>query len=277
MYKQVIAILFLFVASVGAITLLEPVQQTVGETPISLGVIGPGQTIAVKFARDTGLPAPINPTTGKNALWDQASIVTPTLPAGWGSKDSLKYENPLTVYVTSSPAAEKGEYNFSIAFTDEYEGTPTQVADFKVTVDPDVLDVGLVEPTVSAGIGQPAIFQLVAKNKGAASDTFTIKASGLPYDWQFTKTFFLPRGKEASVYFEVVGNIQKEVPFQINITSISSSKITKTANARVVTTSDLFQDAKSASLGLPLFPSAEQQIYALFGLVANLASQTKLS
>ena len=260
----------LMLTLVAGISLLEPLKADAGEAPIHLGTVGPGQTLELQISRDTGLPAAINPTTGHNAFWDQASVIRSTLPASWQSRDSLKYESPLTVFVTIGPEAVKGNYVFSVGFTDEYEGTAPQVAKFNVTVDPNVFDVSLDQPTVTAGVGQPAVFALRAKSKSVASDTFVIKASGLPYDWQFTKTFFLPHGSEQVVFFEVVGNIQKEVPFQINVTSVSSKDITKTTNAKVITQSTLLQDAKSTSLGLPLFPSVEQQVYAVVGLVSNL-------
>lgn len=260
----------LLLTLVSSISLLEPLKADAGEEPLYLGVVGPGQTLELQFSRDTGLPAAISPDSGQNAFWDQASVIRSTLPNGWTSRDSLQYESPLTVFVTTSPNAEKKDYLFSVGFTDEYEGTAPQVAKFRVTVDPDVLDVSLNQPTVTAGVGQPAVFTLIAKSKSMASDTFVITASGLPYDWQFSKTFFLPHGSEGVVFFEVVGNIQKEVPFQINVTSISSGDIQKSANARVVTESTLLQDAKSTSLGLPLFPSVEQQVYAVVGLISNV-------
>ena len=270
MLKYAFVLLLILPTIVIGVSLLEPIEKEVGDESVLLGAVAPGQTLELKFSRDTGVLAAINPATKKNALWDQASVVKLTLPEGWTSKDSLKYENPLTVYVTVSPTAEKRQYTFSVVFLDEYEGTPTAVTRFKVDVDPDVVELSLDKPTVTAGVGQPALFLLRAKSRSIASDTFVIKATGLPYDWQFKKTFFLPHEGEQEVFFEVVGNIQKEVSFSINVTSLSSPAVVKKLDAKVVTTSDLLQDAKSASLGLPLFPSVEQHVYSLFGLVSNL-------
>ncbi len=270
MLKQTLALFLILPTLVIGVSMLEPLEKQIGNDPILLGAVAPGQTLELKFSRDTGVLAAINPATKKNALWDQANVVKATLPEDWTSRDSLKYENPLTVYVTVSPTAEKREYTFSVVFLDEYEGTPTAVTHFKVEVDPDVVELNLDKPTVTAGIGQPAVFLLRAKSRSIASDTFVIKATGLPYDWQFKKTFFLPHGSEQEVFFEVIGNIQKEVAFSINVTSLSSPAVVKKLDAKVVTTSDLMQDAKSSSLGLPLFPSVEQHVYALFGLVSNL-------
>ncbi len=269
MFKKIITLLF-FVQLASALSLIEPLQTEAGEAPVYLGVVGPGQTIELQFLRDTGVAAAINPTTGKNALWDMASVVQSTLPNRWLSKDSLKYETPLTVFITTSETNEKKNYTFSVGFVDEYEGTAPTVANFMATIDPDVLEIELEKSTVYAGVGQPALFKLIARSKSSASDTFTISAEGLPYDWQFTKTFFLPHGEEKEVYFEVIGNIQKEVSFEITVTSLSSEEIKQKATAKVITSSNLIQDAKAASLGLPLFPSVEQHVYSLFGLVANL-------
>lgn len=269
--KKLFALLTLALLGLAnSVTLISPVKAEAGSEPTRLGTLGPGQTVELQFLRDTGLPAAINPTTGNNALWDKASVVQSTLPTGWTSKDSLKYENPLTVFVTVSPEAEKRNYSFEVGFIDEYEGTESTTAKFTVSVDPDVFDVSLSQETAVAGVGQPAVFTLNAKSKSIASETFKVNASGLPYDWKVEKSFFLPRGEERTTYFEVVGNIQKEVPFQITVTSGSSELISKTVNARVITSSTLLQDAKSTSLGLPLFPSVEQHLYAFIGLVANL-------
>ncbi|MFH0713201.1 MAG: hypothetical protein V1931_01380 [Candidatus Micrarchaeota archaeon] len=270
MFKKLFLFALLTLSIANAVTLIEPIQAQTGDAPVDLGVIGPGQTIALKFSRDTGALAAINPDTGKNALWDKASVIKSTLPQGWGGKDSLKYETPLTVYVTVSSEAVSKEYMFSVGFEDEYEGTPNYIANFKINVDSNVFDAQLESKTATAGVNQPAIYKLKVKSTGQASDTFVITATGLPYDWQFSKTFFLPYGQEKDVYFEVIGNIQKEVPFKIKVTSISSDKITKTLDAQVITTVDLIRDAQSTTLGLPLFPSAEQHLYALIGLVANL-------
>ncbi len=263
-------LLLVSLVSSATVSLLDPVEANVGDAPVFLGVAGPGQTIELKFSRDTGVPAAINPTTGKNAVWDQANVIQSNLPGGWSSKNSLKYENPLTVFITVSPKAEKKEYEFSVGFVDELEGTPAKIAKFKVKVDPDVFEFKLAEERVSTGVGQPALFTLKAKSKSIASDTFVIKATGLPYDWQFSKVFFLPHNQEKDIFFEVIGNIQKEVPFEITVSSVSSEELHKNIKATVLTSSNLLQDAKAASLGLPLFPSIEQNIYALIGLLANL-------
>ncbi len=268
-HLPVALLLVLLSGLANGITLLEPVEKQVREA-VYLGVVGPGQTIELKFSRDTGLPAAINPR-GTNALWDQASVVESTLPAGWTYRDSLRYENPLTVFITISPEAEKKNYSFAVGFTDEYEGTAPQTAEFIVEVEPNVLDVRLERQTVLTGVNQPAVFKLIAASKSSASDTFEITAEGLPYDWRFSKTFFLPHNEEKEVFFEVIGNIQKEVPFTIKATSLSSSGISSSTEARVITSSDFLQSAKSTVLGLPLFPSIEQHIYALIGILANLA------
>ena len=266
-----VVLVLLFVVSLASgITLLAPVNAEADNAPVYIGRVGPGQTVELQFSRDTGSVAAINPTTGNNALWDKANVVKSTLPEGWEGKDSLKYETPLTVFVSVSPSAEEKNYTFEVGFIDEYEGTESKVAKFTVSVDNDVFDAGLEQETVVAGVGQPAVFALRVKSTSSASETFRINATGLPVDWKLSKTFFLPAKEEKVVYFEVVGNIQKEVPFEIIVSSISSDKITKTNDARIVTVSTLLQDAKATSHGLPLFPSVEQHVYSLIGLVANL-------
>lgn len=250
------------------IEVVDPVNRVVENgTVIELGAVGPGQTLELKFSRDSGALSVVNPQTGKNALWDKAEAIN--LPEGWVTRDSLLYENPLTVFVTVSPSAREEDYLFSVKFTDEYEGLAPQIIRFKVRPTTEVVDVTLENPTLTTGVGQPAVYTFNIKSKSSASDTFTIRSSGLPYDWTFTKTILLPHNQEKKIVYEVVGNIQKDVSFSFDITSLSSANIKRNVNARVITVTSLLQDAKATSLGLPLFPSIEQNIYALIGFVTN--------
>ncbi len=274
-FITVFSLVVLFSALVFAskVTIVEPIKTTVEGTEgvIDLGFAGPGQTLAIMLSRDSGEKAKQNLKGESNALWDKASVVESTLPSGWRTKDSLNYEDPLTVFVTiGSDAKNDVKYGFSIKLSDEYEGVAPQVVNFRVRVTKDVLDVTLQNPTVTTGVSQPAVYIFNVKNKGSSTDTFQISASDLPYDWKVTKTVLIPHNSEKTVYYEVVGNVQKDLPFNFKTTSISSGEIEVVSPARLITASSLVQEYKSTVLGVPLFPSAEQNIYYLLGFIANV-------
>lgn len=269
--------IYLFLASSFSIasvaTILEPIKATIEgtENVVDLGFAGPGQTIAIMFKRDSGVKSKQNLQGEKNAVWDKASVVESTLPLNWKSKNSLNYEDPLTVFITIDGSAKSdANYGFSVKLTDEYEGVLPLVVNFKVKVSKDVLGVQLLNPQISTGVGLPAVYVFKIKNKGSSTDTFQIKALNLPYDWRFTKTVLVPHNSEKTIYYEVIGNVQKDLQFDFKVQSISSSEISKVNQARLITSSSLLSEYKSAVLGVPLFPSAEQNIYYLIGFIANV-------
>ena len=277
MNKLLLLLLFLVafssVITAAKVSVIEPVKITAtgGEEIVDLGFAGPGQTLAILINRDTGEKAKQNLNGESNALWDKASVVESTLPSGWHSRDSLNYEDPLTVFVTiGSDAKNDVKYGFSIKMSDEYEGVAPLVVNFRVRVTKDVLDVILQNPTVTTGVSQPAVYVFNIKNKGSSTDTFQISAVDLPYDWRFTKTILIPHNSEKTVYYEVVSPVQKDLQFTFKTQSISSSEITQNSVARLVTSTSLIQEYKASVLGVPLFPSVEQNVYYLLGFLAHV-------
>ncbi len=271
----VLAFLALAPLMVGAsvISVLTPIQQSISSSNqvVNLGLVGPGQKVEVTFDRGTQQQVSyLNASYYgfREAVWDKANVVS--MPAGWSASDSLYYETPLTVFVFVSPNASEGLYNFTVEFLNEYQGVQPFNATFQVQVSDNVVETSLLNPVVYTSVGQPAVYTLNVQSLSSASDIFEVSAEGLPYNWQFTKTFFLPRDSNVTVYYEVVGSELKNLNFNIRVQSISSSLISSEANASLVTTSSLIQQMEGVSEGVPLFPSIEQTVYSLIGLVAGL-------
>ncbi len=276
-FKTLALTLFLLLApsiiNAATVNVLTPVQQTVTSSSqtINLGLVGPGQKVEVTFDRGTQQQVSYLNSSYygfREAVWDKANVVS--LPQGWSASDSLYYETPLTVFVFVSPNASNGDYNFTVQFLNEYQGVEPFNVTFQVTVSTKVIQTTISPSTVYTGINQPAVYSLNIESLSSASDVFEISAEGLPYNWQFTKTFFLPRNSNVTVYYEVIGSEQKNLNFNLHVQSLSSSLISNDVQANLITTSSLIQQMQGVSDGVPLFPSIEQTVYSLLGLVGNI-------
>lgn len=260
--------------SAGSVKIVAPsmheVLSTASNPAFEIGVIGPGQKVELSIDRGTGEMSNDKTTFGQEAVWDRLEVVRSSLPAGWDSRDSLRYETPLTAFIIAAPDAAEGQYEVEVQAVDEYEGVATIKFKVLVTVSQNVLDVQLDPSTIVTGVGHPAIYSFKLSSKSDASDAYQISTAGLPYAWAFTKTIFIPRKSERTIQYEVVGSSQKQLDFKFQVRSLSSSLITVEKDARLVTTTSLWQDMKAAALGVPVFPNAEQPIYSLIGFVSNL-------
>ncbi|MCX6767466.1 MAG: hypothetical protein NTY90_01915 [Candidatus Micrarchaeota archaeon] len=235
---------------------------------VDLGTVGPGQKVEVSVARSTG---ELHPYYGKEKLWDRLAVVSDSLPAGWEAVDSLVYEDPLKAFVIVGKNAPDGEYVFQLTAVDELEGTAPQTISAKVTVSRDVLGFEALTPVVTAGGGQPAIYSFRLSNTGSASDVFEISvSSGLPSRWTFSKQFFVPWNSSVEAQYEVVSEEYGRFPIRFKAVSLSSSEISKEAQAELVSESSLYLEARATSHGILLFPSVEQAVYSLIGFVANV-------
>jgi len=259
--------------SAAVVNVLTPVQQTVTSSSqiVNLGVVGPGQKVEVTFDRGTEQQVSYLNSSYygfREAVWDKANVVS--LPSGWSASDSLYYETPLTVFVFVSPYASDGIYNFTVQFLNEYQGVEPFNVTFQLRVSTNVVKASVSPSIIYTGVGQPAVYTLNVESLSSASDVFEVSAEGLPYNWQFTKTFFLPRGSNVTVYYEVVGSEQKNLNFNLHVQSLSSGLIYDNVPTSLVTTSSLIQQMWGVSDGIALFPSIEQTVYSLIGLVAQL-------
>lgn len=276
-FKTLALTLFLLfmpsIASALSVSILTPVQQSVSSSTqiVNLGLVGPGQKVEVTFGRGTQQQVSYLNSSYYGfveAVWDKANVVS--LPSGWSSSDSLYYETPLTIFVFVSPNASNGDYDFTVQFLNEYQGVAPFNVTFQVTVSTSVIQTTVSPSTVATGVGQPAVYALNVQSLSSADDIFEISATGLPYNWQFTKTFLLPRDSNTTVYYEVVGSEQKNLNVNFHVQSLSSGLIYNDVQAKLVTTTSLLQEMQSVSAGVPLFPSIEQTVYSLIGLMANI-------
>ncbi len=249
------------------VQVVDPVSQTVfAEQTIDLGVVGPGQRLEVEIQVGTG---EMDAVTNKEKDWDKLFVQASSLPSGWKSLDSLRYEKKMKAIVLVSKDASDGTYQFKLNTEDEYEGTPAVYFNAKVRVSHDVFNFDILQDAVKAGVDQPAVYTLRLSNVGSASDAFRIEVGkGLPSSWTYTREIFVPHNSVRDVQYEVVGTDQGEYTVQFKVTSLSSEKIGGEASAGLVVRSSLIEDMKATTRGMLLFPTIEQIVYNLVGLVA---------
>ena len=267
--KNVLFALLILGSLAGAaqIVVIEPVAGALSQGQVlDLGVVGPGQKVEIVAERLTGEKG----RGGSEALWDRFVAVPESLPQGWTSEPSKFYESPMRAYVTVSKDAPDGDYVFTLKTIDEYEGVLQTTMQCKVSVSRGVLETGLLEERVSAGVEQPAVYYVRLKNKSSASDVFEISVTGLPKENAVVKRIFVRHNSESTVPYEVYSGEQGEYALSFGIVSLSSDAIRDGQKGTLITYSSLYYDMLACSRGILLFPSVEQTLYAIFGITANL-------
>ncbi|MBI5229418.1 hypothetical protein HY991_04860, partial [Candidatus Micrarchaeota archaeon] len=199
---------FALVVGASYVVITSPIAKEIpsGEViDVDLGVVGPGQKIEIVAKRSTGEKTESGPN---EALWDQLVVLDKSLPIGWKNQSSLLYENPLKAFVIVSKDSLDGTYTFFVKAEDYGEGINPLLFRAKVRVSRNLLDLDVVEKTLTAGVGHPATYTIKLRNKGNANDVFEISAQGLPKEWksaEFIKNVFIPYNSEQSVSYEVMG------------------------------------------------------------------------
>lgn len=251
----------------GEVSVLHPVFKTVrsGDN-VSLGVIGPGQTVSLSadaLVTEGGI-------FGQGGRWDQ--LVITEAPPGWTWSDSLAYEQPLRAKITADPSTSDGLYVIRAAVVDfgDKEKIGGNVSfDVLVRVSRNVVGMDVAPLAVIAGAGQPAGYYVTVRNNGTANDVFEVTSSGVPL-WEFRREVFVPAGGERTVVYEVVSEEEKELSILLRTRSLSSPLIFEEKGAKLYVRTDLIGDWRATGHGNLLFPLAEGPIYGLVGFLANL-------
>jgi hypothetical protein len=242
--------------------------QPLGERVVDFGLIGPGQKLEIQVQRPSGERAK-NLAYEQEAVWDKLFVERESLPPAWEGVDSLFYEEPLKAFVIASRDAPDGEYEFTLRTLDELEGVEPLVFRGRVRVSRAVLEVSVEPSSARAGVGQPAVFLVRLRNKSSASDAYRISASGLPADWRYTRDAFVAHNSEAVVPYEVAASEAGAYALRLRAVSLSSDAIRGEAGTRFEARSSLWDDLRASAHGILLFPSVEQVVYSLLGLLAN--------
>jgi hypothetical protein len=264
---SVLLILLLIPAfSAVPVKMVSPIQKTLQQgDEIFIGTIGPGQTLEVQIfpkVTEGGI-------FGKGGQYDLADVTAK--PAGWSSEKSQFYGDPLQVKITAAKDALAGMYFTNITVIDEKNGEELGNVTFiaKVNVTWDVLDLNINPTSQTVGIDQPAQYVITVTNKGSASDTYTVSASGAK-QWEFIKSIYIPAQSSRTVIYELSGNEEEYYSPTIKVVSSSSSNIQTEKNVTFEVKSDLLGDFKATNNGVLLFPVFEAPIYSLAGLIAAI-------
>ncbi|MBD3389380.1 hypothetical protein GF415_00280, partial [Candidatus Micrarchaeota archaeon] len=144
------------------IQMVEPLLTEVSpDETIELGTMGPGQTVELQLhpkVYEGGVH-------GIGGNFDRAYATD--LPAGWASKPSKLYGDPLQVTITADPYTEEGIYTIPIIVEDEGNGEELGLVRFyvRVKISEEVMDFSVSPLRKSAGIGQPARFDVTVNNR----------------------------------------------------------------------------------------------------------------
>lgn len=234
-----------------------------GET-IHVGAMGPGQTLAITFHNEVYSGG----IHGIGGNYDLA--VVEQVPPGWSFSNSQLYGRPLQVTITSSPSAQEGTYPVSIMILDEGDGEKLGNITFvaEVEISNDVMDISVEPQERRVGLGQPAVFEVLIKNKGTAGDLFIVSAEGVP-KWSFQKTVYVPGGGSKKILYEVAGFEEEQYHALVLVRSANAPTVQEEANITITTVPDTFSDYKATMNGALLFPIFELPIYSLAGLLSN--------
>lgn len=270
-----VLILLMVVANATYLNIDEPIKATglmENETiPLNIGVAGPGQTVYIIAERATTGPDNQMHDPG----WDKLSIEG--LPAGWTTENSTLYETPMEAKIKIAPNATDGLYTFKAVAEDEnnLKGLGNISVSIQLNVSKEVFTIDVTPPDVETGVSEPGIYYIDIDNGGAASDTFRITVSGLPA-WTYHEDVLAPHAIDVmfpartTIPYEVVSNEEMDSDIFINVTSQSSSQITKEFQVRFKATPSLLSDYRATDHGLLVFPLIENPIYSLVAFLSKL-------
>lgn len=263
-----VLIILLLIPSFTAVPvkMVSPIQKTLQDgDELFIGTIGPGQTIEVQ----------INPQVteggiyGEGGQYDIADVTS--VPSGWGKEQSKLYGDPLQVKISAAKDAAPGMYSTNITVIDEQNGEYLWNLTFiaKINVTWDILDLSVTPAQQTVGIDQPAQYEIKVTNKGSASDSYTVSASGAK-QWEFVKPIYIPAQSSRTVIYELSGSEEEYYSPTIQVISSSSDNIHTEKNVTFEVKSDLLGDYRATNNGVLLFPVFEMPVFSLAGLVSAL-------
>jgi len=259
-----IMLMFSAIAVAVPVKMVMPFERTLDNgNEVFLGTIGPGQTMEIRIEPMVTAGG----IYGNGGQYDIAEAAD--LPAGWSSTPSALYGKPLQVKITADKDAPEGEYKSTINVVDEKNGEQLGNVTFfaKINVTWDVLGMDVTPPQATTGPEQPTEFMITITNKGSASDTYTVSATGVKR-WEFVKSIYVPARSSRTIFYEITGYEEETYTPTIGVVSVSSQNIHAEKNVSITVRSDLLGDFKATNHGVLLFPVFEAPIYALAGIIA---------
>ena len=257
-------LIFCAIAIAVPVKMVMPFERTLDNgDEVFLGTIGPGQTMEIRID-------PMVTTGGiyeKGGQYDMAEASQ--LPTRWTSIPSTLYGKPLQVKITADKDAPEGSYLSEITVIDENNGERLGNITFKarINVTWDVLGMEVSPIKAMTGPEQPTEFMITITNKGSASDTYTVSATGVKR-WEFVKPIYVPARSSRTIYYEITGYEEETYTPVIGVVSVSSQNIHAEKNVTFIVRSDILGDFKATNHGVLLFPVFEAPIYALAGIIA---------
>jgi hypothetical protein len=233
---------------------------------VSLGTIGPGQTLYITIkGKAIG-------NEGREANWGVLGVLE--TPALWNSSDSKVLAREMQATVTPDKLAKDGTYRIKLILTEcehkeekceAKQGLGAVTFYGVINVKRDVLATSMPKTAITTGVGQPARYDLIIENKGSANDVFEITSEGVP-TWSFKKNVHVPAGGKVITFYELASKEEKEYSPTITIKSLSSDELKHAYNISFVSRSDVVGDIRATKNGVLLFPIVLEPLYSLLGI-----------
>jgi hypothetical protein len=260
--------IMLISAGAFAVDVIGPVSAQISNgSVISLGSVGPGQTIYITVEPNVS-------TGGKYGIGGEYNqMFVTSLPQNWTSMPSELYQNPMQAQVTVAPDAQDGNYQIGFTLWDQSGDLGPNLTFFaNVTIANDVMNMSVSPSFISVGAGQPARYLITVDNTGSANDIFTVGSTGVR-SWDFLRSIYIPANSSRTVTYEVVGDDEADYQVEIWARSSSSDLIYAQTPVSLQVNTNLLSDMRAVNDGVLLFPSTEAPLYFVAGLVSNLFPQ----
>ncbi len=274
MKASAIIALAILLCAVGASTVqvISPTSQyaTSATDTIDLGIVGPGQTLAVVISNATWDYNRLNPQLTKMAAWDVLQVDDASLPAGWKGENSGKYLDALKANIIVAPAAQDGVYDARMQASSDYQGIPALEFGVQATVSRDVFGMTITKEPVKVAPRENTEIEVELSNTASASDVFQVNLTGLPKELEQTKTVLVPYKSKVRVQFNFQAPEAGQYDLKVNAASQSSGEINAQASTSLYVGTSLTSDAMAASRGVLLFPTPQGLAYSAISLVTAI-------
>ncbi len=253
-------------AAANYVTLIEPHAAVVySNQSIALGKVGPGQTFYVTISA--------NATNNTGALFTRGwnKVVVTGLPPGWIAENSSLYNQELSVKVTASPLAQNGTYAFNLTAINlgNYSKLGTVRFTVQINVTPDVFRLGVTPTNISTGPGQPENIYVTINNTGVSDSPFIISVNNLP-GWNTTQTVIALHNTRETFTYPVYVNEPGVYTAQLNVSSASSSLVSKRVGVSLTVAASVLNDYKALGQGSIAFPVIYEPVYAIMSFISSL-------
>lgn len=254
-------------ASAKYVNVVSPYNYTVNQNSnISIGNVGPGQTIYIMISSET------TNNTGTLIDYGWNRLVATDLPPGWIAQNSSLNIQFLSTKVAVAPNAPNGTYSFDLTAINTGNYSRLGSLSFKVFVNvtPDVFSLGVTPSRLTTWPNQPANILVSVDNTGVSDSPFTISVVGLPA-WNTTATVIALHNETGKFVFPVYEGEPGVYNLRLYVNSTNSKRISKASNLTLVVRASVPSDYSSIGKGYAFFPIVYAPVYGVMYIIDLVA------